>query len=236
MKSSNLIHVDETIFHVRKESSCYVWVFTTIDSVFYLFKTTRESNFLTDLLADFRGILISDFYTGYDAVDCIKQKCLIHLMRDLNDDLVKNQLDNDFKIIVFNFSKLLNGIVETINKYGLKKRNLHKPKKDVELFFKSLRQGDYESEICLKWQKRFLSSKNELFTFLDYDCIPWNNNNAEASIKAIALYRREADGLTTKNRIQETLALLSIQQTCKYRGINFLGFLLSGEKSIFAYE
>jgi len=211
-------------------------VFTNIDSVFYLFKSTRESDFLHDLLAGFNGVLISDFYAGYDSLKCPKQRCLIHLMRDLNDDLVKYQLDNDFRIIVVNFSKLLNGIVLTINKYGLKKRNLYKHKKSVDLFFKSIGQMDFETEVCIKWQKRFISFKNELFTFLDYDGIPWNNNNAEAAIKAVALYRREADGLSTKNRIQETLALLSIQQTCKYRGINFLEFLKSGKLSIFEFQ
>ncbi|MBW8332548.1 MAG: TM0106 family RecB-like putative nuclease [Prolixibacteraceae bacterium] len=236
VKSSSLIHIDETTFHIRKESSCYIWVFTNIDSVFYLFKSTRESEFLHDLLVDFKGVLISDFYAGYDSVNCPKQRCLIHLIRDLNDDLVKYQLDNDLKIIVVNFSKLLNEIVLTINKYGLKKRNLFKHKKSVDLFFKSISQMDFETEVCIKWQKRFTSFKNELFTFLDYDGIPWNNNNAEAAIKAVALYRREADGLSTKNRIQETLALLSIQQTCKYRGINFLEFLKSGKLSIFEFQ
>jgi hypothetical protein len=115
---------NRTTFHIRKEYSCYIWVFTNIDSVFYLFKSTREFDFLLNLLVDFKGVLISDFYTGYNSINCPKQKCLIHLMRDLNDDLVKHQLDNDFKIIVVNFSKLLNEIVLTINKYGLKKRKL----------------------------------------------------------------------------------------------------------------
>ncbi|MEI6124671.1 MAG: TM0106 family RecB-like putative nuclease [Bacteroidota bacterium] len=236
VKTSNLIHIDETTFKIKDGSSCYVWVFTNIDSVFYLFRPTRESDFLKVLLVDFKGVLISDFYAGYDAVNCPKQRCLIHLIRDLNDDLVKHQLDNDFKIIVLNFSKLLDEIVSTINKYGLKKRNLNKHKKGVDYFFNSLEKMDFETEICIKWQKRFNSYKDELFTFLDYDGVPWNNNNAEAAIKAVALYRREADGLVTIKRIQENLTLLSIQQTCKYRGINFLNFLLSGEKSIFAYE
>ena len=236
IKSSNLIHVDETVFHIRKKSSCYVWVFTNIDSVFYLFKPTRESDFLKELLLNFKGVLISDFYAGYDAVNCVKQRCLIHLIRDLNDDLAKHQLDNDFKIIVLKFSKLLNEIVATVNKFGLKKRNLNKHKNAVLYFFKSLSKVEFETEICIKWQKRFNSSKDELFTFLDYDGIPWNNNNAENAIKAVALYRRESDGLATENRIQENLTLLSIQQTCKFRGINFMEFLRSGEKNLSEYS
>ncbi len=236
VKSNRLIHIDETMFNVRKESTCYVWVFTNIDAVFYLYRPTRESDFLKELLVDFKGVLISDFYAGYDAVNCPKQRCLIHLIRDLNDDFVKNQLDNDFKIMVLKFSQLLNEIVATVNKFGLKKRNLNKHKKAVSFFFKSLGRMYFESEICVKWQKRFNVFKDELFTFLDYDGIPWNNNNAENAIKAVALYRREADGLVTKKRIQEDLTLLSIQQTCKFRNVSFFEFLKSGEKSIFKYS
>ena len=88
------------------------------------------------------------------------------------------------------------------------------------------------AEICLKWKKRFLSVQGELFTFIDYNGIPWNNNNAETAIKAVALYRRDSEGLTTKKGIQEYLPLLTIQQTCKYRGVNFFKFLQSGETSI----
>ncbi|MCW5912136.1 MAG: TM0106 family RecB-like putative nuclease [Cyclobacteriaceae bacterium] len=231
IKNSPLIHIDETTFHVGKENG-YVWVFTNIDTVFYLFRPTRESDFLKELLANFKGVLISDFYGGYDAVQCPKQRCLIHLIRDLNDDLVKNPFNHDYKTIVLNFSKLLNDIVLTVHKHGLRKRNLNKHKKDVSVFFSVLNDGEFESALCEKWQKRFCSLQSELFTFLDYDGIPWNNNNAEAAIKAVALYRREVDGLPTPKRLQEYLILLSLHQTCKYRGISFIEFLKAGKASL----
>ena len=43
---------------------------------------------LEDVLAGFEGVLVSDFYAGYDGVPCRQQKCLIHLMRDINEDLL----------------------------------------------------------------------------------------------------------------------------------------------------
>ena len=73
------------------------------------------------------------------------------------------------------------------------------------------------------------------FTFLNYDGIPWNNNNAEHAIKPFAAYRRELGGTFTEKGIKDYLILLSIQQTCKYRGLSFLEFLKLGEKSIEAY-
>ncbi len=80
------------------------------------------------------------------------------------------------------------------------------------------------------------NQKKNLFTFLSYDNVPWNNNNAEHSFKHFAIYRKQANGLFTEKSIQEYLILLSIYQTCKYRGINFLEFLLSRETDLSNYS
>jgi predicted RecB family nuclease len=229
-----LLHIDETKIKVGG-SSGYVWILSNIDSVYYLYKTSREGDFLKDLLKDFKGVLISDFYSAYDSMECPQQKCLIHLIRDLNDDLAKNQFDLEFKEIVIQFGILLRRIMETIHRYGLKKRHLNKHKTDVKKFFNYLVNYEYRSDLALQYQKRFKKNQDKLFTFLNYDEIPWNNNNAEHAIKHLAGYRRNVDGLFSENGIKEYLVLLSIYQTCQYRGLNFLQFLRSEEKNLLGY-
>ncbi len=228
------MHIDETKIKVGGISG-YVWILTNIESVCYLYKPTREGEFLKELLRDFKGVLISDFYSAYDSMECSQQKCLIHLIRDMNDDLVRNQFDYEFKEIVIDVGNLLRTIMETIDKYGLKQRHFNKHKKDVRRFFNRILSREYRSELALQYQKRFKKNQDKLFTFLNYDGVPWNNNNAEHAIKHLARYRRNVDGLFSKNGIKEYLVLLSIYQTCKYRGLNFLQFLRSKEKSIFRY-
>jgi hypothetical protein len=66
-----------------------------------------------------------------------------------------------------------------------------------------------------------------LFTFLDYDGVPWNNNNAERAIKAFARVRRFADGRFTEESIREYLVMLSVAETCRYQNIDLLRFLLA---------
>jgi len=77
-----------------------------------------------------------------------------------------------------------------------------------------------------------MSNRKKLFTFLDYDGVTWNNNNAESAIKAFAKYRRVADGTFTENGIKQYLILLSVYQTCHYKGIDFLKFMLSKETDV----
>ena len=71
-----------------------------------------------------------------------------------------------------------------------------------------------------------------MFTFLDFDDVPWNNNNAERAIKAFASLRRVIEGKTTEKGLRDFLILLSICETCKYRGGEFLTFLRSGSDDI----
>ena len=81
-------------------------------------------------------------------------------------------------------------------------------------------------------QYQFDQQVGKLFTYLDHDDCPWNNNNAEHAIIPFAKYRTYRDSHFTKKTITEYLALLSIQQTCIYRGVKFLDFLRSGTESI----
>lgn len=231
--AGNLLHIDETKSSIKDVPSGYVWVFTNMDSVFYLFRKNREADFLKDMLNNFKGVLVSDFYTGYDAIPYPQQKCLIHLIRDLNIDLLKNQLNIDFKNFVSNFGDLLQKIIETVNKYGLKRRNLNKHNKDVNRFYSNFVDKHSDDELLLSYQMRFQKNKEKLFAFLNYNNIPWNNNNAEHAIKPFAYYRRDNEKQITEAGINDYLILLSIQQTCKYRDINFFEFLKSGQKSLY---
>jgi len=73
---------------------------------------------------------------------------------------------------------------------------------------------------------------NKLFNFLDYNDIPWNNNNAENAIKPFAKYRALTKGTLREKGLKDYLILLSIEQTCKYRGINFFEFLKSKRREV----
>jgi hypothetical protein len=231
MVMGHLIHADETKVGLKNEYG-YVWVLTTMEEVLYIYRPTREAGFLHELLKGFKGILVTDFYPGYDSLECLKQKCLIHLIRDLNDALLKNPFDDELKEVVIMFGSLLRKIIDTIDKFGLKSRYMRKHKKNVKRFYKWLSKQSFNSELAESFKKRLIKYEKELFLFLDYDNVPWNNNNAEYAIKYFANYRKNIKGLTTERGLETHLTLLSIYQTCNYKGINFLDFLLSKERDI----
>jgi len=230
----NIIHADETEIKLRKGKG-YVWVFSNLEEVIYMYKSTREGGFLQDLLEEFQGVLISDFYPAYDSIKCLQQKCLVHLIRDLNKDLLLNPFDDEYKMMAKYFTNLLRKIIDTIDKYGLKKRHLHKHKKDVYKFFGHISKSDYDSEVAAKYQKRLMKNSEKLFTFLEYDNVPWNNNNAENAIKPFAKYRTNVSGRVDASGIKDYLINLSIYQTCKHKNINYYNFLTSLETDIYKF-
>ena len=123
--AGELIHVDETTINLQKDKG-YVWVLASTSAVYFFYRRSREGSFLPDMLDGFKGVLVSDFFTAYDSLDLSQQRCLVHLMRDFNEDLLKHPFDDQLKSIATRFSSLLKGIVDTIDRYGLKKRHLNK--------------------------------------------------------------------------------------------------------------
>jgi predicted RecB family nuclease len=223
---SDLIHADETEVDLRGRKG-YVWVVTNMEWVYFFYRDSREAGFLTEMLKPFTGVLVSDFFTGYDSLPCAQQKCLIHLLRDLNEDVFRNPFDEELMKLAHRFAALLRKVVKTVDRHGLQRKHLQGHRAEVTAFFAEVCAAELQSDLASGYQKRFEKYQNELFTFLDHDGVPWNNNNAEHAIHSFVRYRTFADGRFTGASIQDYLVLLSLYQSCEYQGINFLHFLRS---------
>ena len=234
LQSGDLLHVDETKISVGGAEG-FVWVFSSLGEVASVYTETRESDWLHNFLKNFKGVLVCDFYAGYDGIECPKQRCLIHLLRDVNDELHSHPYDEELKRIGKAFADLLRPMIETVDRYGLKARFLKKHLRSVDRFYRQLARIEFSSEVSRKFKERFERNHDELFTFLRYDGVPWNNNNAEHAVKAFAMLRHVINGVTSEKGIKEYLILLSVCQTCKYMGVDFLDFLRSGEKDVHAF-
>jgi len=85
--------------------------------------------------------MVSDFYAAYDTINCVQQKCLIHLIRDINDDLFKNPFDEELKTLAHDFTTTLVPIIATIDKYGLQQLHLNKHRFQHNSFWKGYLLG-----------------------------------------------------------------------------------------------
>ncbi len=232
---SHIVHADETKINIQGENH-YVWVFTDGKHVAFKVTETREAKIAHKFLSGYDGILISDSYPGYDSINCRQQKCWAHLIRDINDDLWKEPFNEEFEAFVLEVKNLIVPILQTVQKYGSKKRHLNKFKKSVDQFYsKYIDQSAYTFEVTAKYQKRFQRYRNSLFTFMEGDDIPWNNNMAERAIRQLAV-QRKISGSFYKHAVPHYLLLLAIAQTCRFQDKPFLKFLISKEKNVDTYK
>ena len=141
-------------------------------------------------------------------------------------------MDTELRNIAAEFGSLLREIIQTVDHYGLKSRHLRKHKRVVSHFLDSVVSKDYSSELATKYKKRFQKSGAKMFTFLDHDGVPWNNNNAEHAIKRFAKFRRDGDGRFTERSLREYLILATVFETCEFNNVNILKFLLSKETTL----
>jgi hypothetical protein len=156
-------------------------------------------------------------------------------MRDLNEDLSKQPFNEEMKEMAQSFANLLKPMIETVDRFGLRAYHLRKHKASVNRFYDLLSQRCYQTEVAVSYKRRFERNSGKLFTFLDYDGVPWNNNNAEHAIKAFVRLRRNIDGKSSAKGIRDYLVLLSVSETCKCRGVSFLDFLRSGQADISSF-
>ncbi|MBL7185302.1 MAG: TM0106 family RecB-like putative nuclease [Phycisphaerae bacterium] len=233
--TSPFIHADETKISIRGKQH-YVWVLTNGTHVAFQLTETRETTLLQQTLHDYEGVLISDFYPGYDSFPCRQQKCLSHLIGDLNDDLWKNPFDLQYESFLAAVRDLLVSIFKDIERYGLKTRFLKKHMKAVDRFYKlNIDDVQHKCEIVQKYQKRFARYRESLFRFLIEDGIPWNNNTAERALRHLAI-QRKISGSFSKRGATDYLKLLGIAQTCRFQEKSFLKFLLSEERDVDKYK
>jgi len=92
------LHADETGWRVNGQTH-WLWCFAGVDATFYMIDRSRGSPALSKFFIEhFEGVLITDFWSPYDAISCAdQQKCWPHLLRDLAEVDKKHSEDPEWK-------------------------------------------------------------------------------------------------------------------------------------------
>jgi len=100
---SSFAHVDETGLPMDGQN-WWLWVIVATEVVLYLPSKSRCSDTIKDIFHEYKGILLSDFWSAYNKLNVEQQKCLVHLVRELRkinlraidkrDEAIK-KLEND---------------------------------------------------------------------------------------------------------------------------------------------
>ena len=228
IKKGNFCHGDETGWRLD-DKKYWLWSFSNdIASLFHIDKS-RGQKVVKQILGDeFDGILISDFLSAYNKIKAKgKQRCLIHLKRDLKKVLACNE-DKPVKIYCENLLKLLDRAKQLHEDYKDKKITLKYFERKRELLVESLKDFNFplpDKRHLKRFSKRLARHKNELFTFLYYPEISSHNNKAERHIRPNVIFRKITFGNRSEKGTLNHSILMSIIQTAKMNNLDPLKVL-----------
>lgn len=217
-----VLHADETGWRVRGINH-WLWSFSSSNTAYYHVDRSRGQKVVTLVLGKtFAGVLVSDFYGSYHLIVAIKQKCWVHVLRDIK----KLEEDHPRTKSVLSFAK---GIKRWL-RAGLSLK-AQWDELDPILFQKKahrIREG-LLGKICRppahpvlrRLTKRLMKYRKELFVFLERKEVPAHNNNAERQIRPAVLMRKTSYQNASNQGAKVQVILMSVIQTCRKRKIDF---------------
>lgn len=225
LRSEKHLHADETGWRVEGNNQ-WLWSFSNENISVYVIEPTRGQIVVEKTLdKTWDGVLTTDFYGAYNAIDCAKQKCWTHLLRELRELKQKFPEDQEMKA----YSK-------QVKTFFIRAKEIakdHAAAQNVEKRFERLHgdllrfsQQERSHDDLVRLSKRLFKHRSEMLTFIKSGTDP-TNNNAEREIRPAVLMRKTSYGNRSEQGKETQAALMSIVRTCAKRGENFTQFASS---------
>lgn len=233
MRCAPIVHADETGWTSASSveprtdgKNGQLWTVTSPDKTLYHVDKSRGGKVIQGLLGKaFGGTLVSDFYSAYSKMDCKKQKCLAHLLRELKESAEKSPA---FAATPFypRCKRLIKRMLrlkqqwETLEdkKYDAKVRGLQSQ-------LHQLASSRQEEPNAKRIAKRLLKYESELTAFLSDKDLDPTNNAAERALRPAVVMRKISGGSRSKNGAKAWATLASLIKTAAQQNLNLMDTL-----------
>ena len=140
--------------------------------------------------------MISDFWAAYNAVACaLRQTCLVHLLRDLKHvEKYKSKAD-DWPEFAKKLRRLIGDAIRLWRKRGeLPEEQYASRRNRLDERLSKLIETPWKNKEAKRLVKRLRRHRNDIFTFLDHEGVPFENNHAEREIRPAVIIRKNSFG------------------------------------------
>src|SRR5205085_2336788 len=97
IRGSPVVNGDETTWRENGRNG-YVWSFSTGRLRYFVYRQSRASSVVKEVLGEaYEGVVVSDFYGGYNAHLGLHQRCWVHLLRDMYELKEKHSKDQGLR-------------------------------------------------------------------------------------------------------------------------------------------
>jgi transposase len=218
--NSAVLFADETSWRVLGKTH-WLWCFATQDVTYYMIDRSRGSPALMKFfIQEFGGTLVSDFWGPYNAVVCaFRQKCLAHLFRELEHTEKYKSPGADWPEFAKKLRRLLGDAIRLWRRREELSAQTYASRRDrIHGRLAELIDTPWEDKNAKRLIKRFRRHRDELFTFLDQEGVPFDNNHAERTIRPAVIIRKNSQGNRSQQGADCQAVLMSVFRTLKQRG------------------
>jgi len=219
--NSAVIHADETGWNIGGKSA-WLWVFTNSGLTVYAIRYSRAHGVIEEILGvEFDGVLVSDFFSAYNPIDCDKAKCMAHLLNTLSE------MERNKKGIGARFARKACQIIRDAIELKRKKETMsyvayQKKVQQIETRMDLLLQGSYTESDNRRLADRMRKHRQSLFTFLYNDQVEPTNNQAERQIRPAVIIRKISAGNRTDSGAKTHEIIASLIETCRQQNKPFV--------------
>ena len=216
------VHADETGWRTDGKNG-QLWTVTTPSHTAYHVDESRAGRVIRELLGEaFGGTLVSDFYSAYAAMDCRKQKCLAHLLREL----VESARDSP-AFAAGAFCRRAKRLIKEM--LALKRRWDRMGDKvyvsrviGLENRLRRLAEAEYGEPNERRIARRMRRHRNELTLFLWDRDLDGTNNAAERALRPAVVMRKVTGGSRSKRGAAAWAKVASLLRTARQQGRDLL--------------
>ncbi|MFA5861754.1 MAG: IS66 family transposase [Candidatus Thermoplasmatota archaeon] len=247
IKGSDCLGGDESKFRVHGKNG-WLWTFVDTLAVLYEVANTRGGSVPARILEGFDGVLVRDGWKPYDKISCKgHQLDHLHTNRWLERVEVIHGIEPrgllSHRAAKFTragrppaeFIRFADGIRARLREAIL---FIEKNAATITLDERKRKSDEYLANMvsflgepwkdanAVRIGNELRSRQDMLFTFIRVPNVPWHNNAAERAIRQGVYHRKISGGRQTWPGAARLSTLLSVFETCKKTGENFIDLVL----------
>ncbi|MBS3735063.1 MAG: IS66 family transposase [Phycisphaerae bacterium] len=216
-RASAHLHADETGWRMNGRT-WWLWCFANRLSCYYLLDPSRGSPALEKFFAEaFDGVLITDFWSAYNAFATERQCCLVHLLREL-EKADEYNASAEWQAFAKKLRRLLRDGIRLRKRPDFSPRRYASRIERIDRRLVALAEASYADADATRLAKRLRKHTDALFTFLDYPDVPFDNNLAERMIRPAVILRKISQSNRSEKGAAVQAVLMSVYRTLKLRG------------------
>lgn len=224
MRQQSVVHIDETGWKVDGDNH-WLWVFINDVVALFVLSKSRGSKVPAALLGnEFKGTIISDFFTAYSPLDVNKAKCWAHLLRD-SHELTNGRPPPDPTSEPVLFHQELHQLYLTMGMALLEAEadETTRPQLQAKMRqqLQDFAQKSWQDADCIRLAKRISKHLDELVVWLAHPDVAPDNNAAERALRPAVVTRKTSFGSRSKMGAHAFARLLSVIMSWDKQGISF---------------